>query len=76
MKNYSLFIQLILAFVLVIMLILSIFFNNIFRFCEILSGLLLWVMALNNHYFYKRKYLTVLYIIFGIIVFIGGFTFG
>ena len=46
--------------------IITIFNTNLLYYFEILLGITLLVMGLNNYLIYKRKNLTILYIIIGI----------
>ncbi len=66
--DVGLIIQLILVVILIIMLLLSIFYSFLLPIAEILAGLALIIMGYNNNRIYKRKALTWIYIIFGIIV--------
>ena len=68
MRKYGLIVQFVLALILVILLIVSAFINNIFVYCEILAGILLIIMGINNHIYFKRKKLTLVYAIVGVLV--------
>jgi len=70
-KNIGLIIQGILVLVLIGVLISSIFINNLFIYCKFLVGFILIVMSINNHYYFKRKYLTLIYAITGVLVISG-----
>lgn len=48
--------------------IASMFENELFMICEILVGLLMFVIAYNNQKVYKRKYMTAVYAGLGIII--------
>ncbi len=65
MKKVSLIIQFFGMILLVISLIVS-FITKVYFYTYIIMGLLLLVIGYNNKHFYKRKYMTALYIIFGI----------
>lgn len=52
--------------------ILAIFENSFTIPIEVLVGITLFIMAYNNYKMFKRKGLTIVYIIFGIISFITG----
>lgn len=52
--------------------ILAIFENSFTVPIEVLVGITLFIMAFNNAKLYKRKGLTIIYIIFGVISFITG----
>ena len=53
--------------------VLAIFENSFTISIEVLVGLLLFITAFNNYKIFKRKGLTIVYIIFGIISFVVGF---
>lgn len=71
MKKYGLIVQFVFALILVILLIVSAFVNSIFVYCEILAGILLIIMGINNHIYFKRKKLTAVYAIVGVLVIAG-----
>lgn len=71
-NKYGLIIQLFLVLAVVVLLILTAFDKIYLYIAEIVTGLALIVMAYNNHTVYNRKYLTLIYIIFGILVIISG----
>ena len=55
----------------VIFYIISIFEKSFLNASQILFSLALFAIAYNNHKIYKRKYFTILYIAFGLILFLG-----
>ncbi len=61
-------IQFVMSIILLILLVITIFNHNFLVFSEIMMGLTLLVMAYNNQTFYKRKNLTIIYIVFGVLV--------
>lgn len=61
-------IQLALAIVLLIMLIISCFYNKLINYSEIVAGITLLVMSYNNQKQYKRKAMTIIYAITGILI--------
>lgn len=67
-KRLGLFIQFILLVLLIIFLIISLFIKEFTIILQYLSSLMLLIMAYNNNKFYKRKGMTPLYLIIGIIV--------
>ncbi|MBR3198627.1 MAG: hypothetical protein IKG27_01280 [Bacilli bacterium] len=67
MKKYSLIIQFIGMIVLLISLIASLI-TKVYFYTHIIMGLLLLIIGYNNKYFYKRKYMTVVYILTGILM--------
>lgn len=69
MKKFNLimmYAQLIMMFVLVGALIFSAFNPWFIVICEIICGLTLIIIAYNNHTIYKRKYMTLVYSLFGL----------
>ena len=72
-KNLTLYLQLLLIILLVIFGVITLFFNDkmLFMIYFILSALL-GLMAWNNHKFYKRKYMSILYIAFSLLTLISG----
>ena len=71
-NKYGLIIQLILVLAVLILLILTAFDKIYLTIAEIVAGLALITMAYNNHTVYNRKYLTLVYIAFGILIIISG----
>lgn len=71
-NKYGLIIQLLLVLAVLVLLLLTAFDKIYLTIAEIVTGLALLVMAYNNHNVYNRKYLTIIYIIFGILVIISG----
>ena len=72
-KNISLYIQLFLVICVLITLVASFFVKNSNLINLILYGFLaltMFVMAYNNEKFYKRKVLTYIYCVFGVILII------
>ena len=70
-KDAGILVQIILTIAL-IMFVLLYLISNISSFATIvgmLVGLLLLVMAFNNHVSFKRKYFTLIYLIVGIVSF-------
>ena len=66
-KNIGLFIQAILFVLVFIALVISTFIKEFMTVVEIILGLALIVTGINNKLFYKRKYMTLIYILFGIL---------
>lgn len=60
--------QLLSVLILIIVLVLSMFYSFLLPIAEIIAGAALILMGYNNHRIYKRKALTWIYIIFGIIL--------
>ena len=69
---YGLIVQLLLVLAVVILLILSAFDRIYLTIAEIVTGFALIAMAYNNHTVYNRKYLTIIYAIFGLLVIVDG----
>ena len=67
-KNIMLNIQLIVAILLVIALLVGIFVKGLDLIIFSLMALLLFILSYNNYKIYKRKYMSPIYLIFGIIV--------
>lgn len=58
-------------FVLLISLIISLissFITKIYSYTEIIMGITLLVMSYNNQKYFKKKYMTYIYLIFGVVV--------
>lgn len=70
--NVFLIAQLILSIFAVVFLIISIFEPSFYYAVEIILALTLFVMAYNNKALYKRKYMTVIYGLFGLFLFVSG----
>lgn len=70
-KKISLYVQIFLIICLLGALIASIFVKNTELMILILYGilaLLMLIMAYNNQKFYKRKYMTYIYLVFSVIL--------
>lgn len=46
----------------------SLFCKELYLVCQIIIGLLMFVIAYNNHKIYKRKYMTAVYLGLGIVI--------
>lgn len=68
MKDIGFKLQFILSIILVILLMTGIFVKNLDIYTFGVMSLLLFNLGYNNYKIYKRKYMTPIYIIFGIIV--------
>ncbi len=62
--------QFIVTIIVVVMGILSLFFDNIFPIFEIVMAIDLFIMAFNNYKIYKKAHLTIIYIAVGIFLII------
>ena len=74
MKNkldLGLIAQLVLVLILIVILLLSLFYKFLLPVAEIVAGLALIVMGYNNQRIYKRKAMTIIYIVFGVLVLVG-----
>lgn len=71
--NIGLFLQCVLTSAVVISLITSIFIGPLLLVTYALTSLILFTLAYNNYTIYKRKYMTVIYFIFGFLVLISTF---
>lgn len=67
-NQITLLLQITLSIYVVTFAIAAMFENSLFIISEILIGLLMFVIAYNNHKIYKRKYMTAVYIGFGIVI--------
>lgn len=65
--NLGIFLQIILLVAVIISMITSLFIGPLMVVTDSLITLLLLVLCYNNYTLYKRKYLTVIYFIVGII---------
>lgn len=68
MKKISLILQFMFALTLLILLVTSLFVKHLTPAIEGVTGLTLLTCAYNNQLHYKRKHMTAIYIIFGIIM--------
>jgi len=66
-KDLFLTLQFIALVVSIILYIVSFFTPSVKVFAKIVLAILLIIMAYNNHTYFKRKYITIAYVIFGII---------
>ena len=71
--NIGIFLQCVLTSAVVISLITSIFIGPLLLVTYALTSLILFTLAYNNYTIYKRKYMTVIYFIFGFLVLISTF---
>ncbi len=60
--NIGMFIQVVLGFAIIIMMIISIFTNVLYTPIQILIVPELCIMAYNNQKIYKKKYMTYIYL--------------
>ena len=72
-KAITLYLQIFLIILLVIFVVITLFFNDkmLVVVYFILSGILS-LMAWNNHKFYKRKYMSILYLAFAFLTLVSG----
>ena len=68
--KYLIIIQLILTLTVIIFGIITLFKNELVYVFELILGITLIVMGINNHLIYKRKNLTILYFLIGLGAFI------
>lgn len=64
----GIFLQVVLAAAVVISFITSLFIGPLLIVTYSLMSLILFVLSYNNYTIYKRKYMTIVYFIFGFIV--------
>lgn len=67
-RKIGVLVQLALSGALIILGIVYLFNNSVLPFLMGLASLFLFLGALNNYKYYKRKYMTVIYIIAGMLV--------
>ena len=73
LKAITLYLQLILMAALVIFGVITLFFNkDMIAVVYFLFSGILGLMAWNNHKFYKKKYMSNLYLAFTLLTFISG----
>lgn len=70
--SQGLIFQFLMFIIMVILFILSIFYNFLISYAFIAAGITLLIMAYNNQVTFRRKSMTIVYIIFGIMVIING----
>ncbi len=66
----GLIVQLVLVAILIVVLGLSMFWNFLLIYAEVIAGAALIVMAYNNQKVYNRKHLTWIYALFGVVLII------
>lgn len=72
-KAVTLYIQILLIIALIIFGVITLFFNEKMLFVVyFLLSATLGIMAFNNYKFYKRKYISILYIGFSVLTFVSG----
>lgn len=64
--KYLIIIQLILTLTVIIFGIITLFKNELVYVFELILGITLIVMGINNHLIYKRNKLTILYFLIGL----------
>ena len=67
-EQITMLLQISLAIFLIAFGIASFFEKELFIISQILIGLLMFVIAYNNHKIYKRKYMTPIYFGLGIVI--------
>lgn len=70
--SLSLKIQFALAIILLIMLVITCFYNKLINYSEIVAGITLLVMSYNNQKQYKRKAMTIIYALVGLLIIVSG----
>lgn len=74
-KKFTLYLQIVLSILLLVFGIIAMFFNsNFIPLAYLLLSLVLFVMAWNNLKIHNRKYMTIVYILFGIVTLISFIT--
>lgn len=64
----TMLLQIALAIFLVSFGVASLFCKELYLICQIIIGLLMFVIAYNNQTIYKRKYMTAIYLGLGIVI--------
>lgn len=64
----TMLLQVALAIFLVSFAVASFFCKELYLICQIIIGLLMFVIAYNNQKIYKRKYMTAIYLGLGIVI--------
>lgn len=67
-EQITLLLQIALAIYALSFAIASIFEKQLFVICELIVGILMFVIAYNNQKLYKRKYMTAIYTGLGIVI--------
>lgn len=72
-EQITMLLQIALAIFLVSFGVASLFAAELFIICQVLIGLLMFIIAYNNQKIYKRKYMTPIYLGLGIIIIASAF---
>ena len=64
----TMLLQIALAIFLLSFGVVSFFCKELYMICQIIIGLLMFVIAFNNSAVYKRKYMTAIYLGLGIVI--------
>lgn len=72
-EQITMLLQIALAIFLVSFGVASLFVAELFIICQVLIGLLMFIIAYNNQKIYKRKYMTPIYLGLGIIIIASAF---
>ena len=64
----TMLLQIALSIFLVSFAIAGLFEKELYMICQIIMGMLMFVIAYNNHTVYKRKYMTYIYLGLGIVI--------
>ena len=64
----TMLLQITLAIFLISFGVASFYCKELYLICQIIIGLLMFVIAYNNHKIYKRKYMTAVYLGLGIVI--------
>lgn len=67
-NDILIFIQIVLLFILLILGVCTIFIKELGLVTELILGLLLIVIGINNNRRYKRKFFTIIYFVVGILI--------
>lgn len=67
-EQITMLLQIALAIYALSFTVASFFEESLFVICELLVGVLMFVIGYNNHKVFKRKYMTAIYVGLGIII--------
>lgn len=68
--TFLVWIQFVLTIALIILGIVTIFKSDLFKWFQLLLGVTITDMGINNHFVYKRPFITPLYIVIGTLIII------
>ena len=72
MKKPMFIIQTVLSVLMIILCIITLFYRKLFPYLELVVGCDLFLLAYNNQRISKKTNLTIMYVVFGVLVFLVG----